>query len=313
MCASSARLWIMPLLMAMSGCGADAPGSCTVRTAVDVPLLNRPGLPTVIGQLGDQKVALMLDTGAALSVVTPGAVERFGLTFDADHVVLLTGIGGTTRSAYASIHSLELGHGHAFNFDLPIAADLLPDDRGLPLLGLFGADFMSNYDVDFDLPHHHFGMYTLTDCGDAIQPVQSPYFTVPFRLDGTAIKVEIQLNGVPVEAQLDSGASRTYVTRADASRAGVTPEMLAADTTRDFNGVDASPVQGHLHHFASLELGAERLRNFPLAVAPSADGDTLLGDDFFRLNRIWISYSRRMLFIQPATSDPRMHMVARIP
>ena len=225
-------------------------------------------------------------------------------------ITRLTGIGGSRMTDFAYINDLELGHGHAKDFDLPIGPNMTDSSRNLPTLGLFGADFMSNYDVDFDLPHRHFGMYDLAGCGDAIGPVATPYFTVPFRLVGTAIEIEIKLNGVPVEADLDSGSSGTYITDVDAARAGVTADKLAADRIIHPNGVDGFPVEGHLHRFASRELGAERLKNFPLEVASSALGITLLGDGFFRLNRIWISYPRRILFIQPAMGNSIFQMAS---
>ena len=306
---------ILLLLLSLSDCGADAPGSCKVATAVDLPLLNRPGIPTVVGRLRGQPVALLLDTGAAESVVMPSAVDRFGLPSDPDHTEQSTGIGGTTVTMFASIHDLGLGHGHARDFDLPIgAADQGGRIQNPPTLGLFGADFMSDYDVDFDLPHHHFGMYDLSGCGSAVQPVATPYFTVPFQLVENHIEIELQLDGVSVPAILDSGASSTFITEADARRAGVTPDMMATDRIIHPRGVDGFPVEGRLHRFASVELGAERMRNLPVAVAPSALDTTLLGDDFFRLNRIWISYPRRMLFIQPAFDNPLVHITdARAP
>ncbi len=132
---------------------------------------------------------------------------------------------------------------------------------------------------------------------------------MPFRLDGTAISIQIQLNGVPVDAALDSVASSTHATEADARRAGVTPDTTATDRVIHPNGMDGYPVEGRLHRFASLEIGAERYGNLPMAVTSSAAVVTLLGDDF-RLNRVWISYPRRMLFIQPALGNPVVHMVA---
>ncbi len=299
------------VLMASSGCGggADVPRSCTVRTTVDLPLLDHTAIPTVVGRLRNQPVGLLLDTGAATSVVARGAVDRFGLMSEPYLITRLTGIGGSRLTDFAYIGDLELGHGHAKDFDLPIGPNFTDLSRDLPILGLFGADFMSNYDVDFDLPHRRFAMYDLAGC-QAIQPVATPYFTVPFRLVGTAIRIEIRLNGVPVKADLDSGSSNTYITEDDAGRAGVTASILAGERIIHPGGVDGFPVKGHLHRFGSLELGAERLKNFPLDVASSAVGITLLGADFFRLNRIWISYPHRMLFVQPTLSNPIFHMAA---
>ena len=298
------------LLLSMSGCGAGGPQSCKVDAPVDLPLLDRARMPIVVGRLDGQQVGLLLDTGAAESIVLPSAVERFKLASASDRLTWMTGIGGTAMTQFASIHSLGHGHGHVRDFDLPIAGMTNISNRsGLPMLGMFGADFMSNYDVDIDLPHHHFGMYKLAGCG-MILPVETPYFTVPFHLEGTAIKVELKLNGVPVDAQLDSGASTTMITEDDAMRAGVTRDMLAADQSVGLDGVDGYPVQGRRHRFASLEIGNERLNNFRLAVAPSAIDITLLGDDFLRYNRVWISYPLQTLFIQPAAGNPIVHIAA---
>ena len=71
--------WACPILtvppMALSGCagGDDAPRSCTVKTAADLPLLEHTVIPTVVGRLRDRSVGLLLDTGAATSVVSRGA------------------------------------------------------------------------------------------------------------------------------------------------------------------------------------------------------------------------------------------------
>ena len=173
--------------------------------------------------------------------------------------------------------------------------------QGLPVLGLFGADFMVNYDVDIDVPHHHFALYSLHECGKRIEPFDPPYFEVPFQLDNTAIKLDLKLNDTTLKAQLDSGASITTITEEDARRAGVTKTLLASDPadTR-LVGVDQHPVSAHRHQFGSLEIGNEKMSNFHFAVADISTDNTLLGADFFRLNRVWISYSRGILFIQPA-------------
>lgn len=253
--------------------------------------------------MNGRKVAFYVDTGAVTSIVTPDAVRQFALhrSFNGANM-RLRGIGGSVEAPVVMIHSLVLGHGLARNIELPVAGDLGRPVQGLPVIGLFGADFLSNYDVDVDVPGHHFALYALQGCGSRIQPIDQPFFEVPFRLEDTKIVLELKLNGEPMTAFLDSGATRTTLTRGDARRAGVGRDAMAADRAGHAVGIDLNPVDMRLHRFGSLEIGNERMRNFPFAV-----GDTegsLLGDDFLHFNRVWISYPLQRLFIQPVSAAP---------
>ena len=44
---------------------------------------------------------------------------------------------------------------------------------GLPVVGLFGNDFLSNYEVD--VPLRHFGLYRATGCDAAMRPFDPPF------------------------------------------------------------------------------------------------------------------------------------------
>ena len=164
---------------------------------------------------------------------------------------------------------------------------------GLPVVGAFGADFLSNYDVDIDVPRQHFGLFKATGCDPAMRPFDPPYFTVPFRLVNNHIALGVKLNGHPITAFLDTGASHTVIDLTDAAAAGTTPGSLHADQ-----------VEARRHRFGSLEVGDERLNNFQFDVAFLATGKSLLGRDFLRFNRVLISYPRRMLFIQLSLPTP---------
>ncbi len=291
----------------LAGCDGGAP-VCRVEKLADLPLLAGRRIPAVEASLDGEKVALFIDTGAALSIITRSAADRFGLSGGAGGAsMMLRGIGGTVFAQMATIHRLGLGQGIAREISMPIAGELGGPVEGLPVLGLFGADFLSNYDVDIDVPGHHFAMYALRGCGHAIQPVDEPYFEVPFRLDATKIELDLKLNGVPVTGFLDTGATRTLITPDEARRAGVTRQTLSLDRGGHMVGIDASPLQARLHRFGSLEIGAERMNNFPFVVADADIDEMILGDDFLHFNRVWISYPEQRVFIQPAMRDPMVH------
>ena len=297
---------LLPALI-LAGC-AGGPQVCKVDKLADLPLLAGRRIPAVEARLDGRKVVLLIDTGAALSIITKSAADQFGLLGGAGGgSVMVRGIGGTVFAQMATIHRLGLGRGIAREITLPVAGELGGAIEGMPVLGLFGADFLSNYDVDIDVPGHHFAMYALQGCGSAIQPIDGPYFEVPFHLDATKIELDLKLNGKPVRGFLDTGATRTLITPDDARRAGVTKQALSADRAGRAFGIDSSPVEARLHRFGSLEIGAERMNNFPFVVADADIDDMILGDDFLRFNRVWISYPLQRLFIQPATHDPMVH------
>ena len=284
----------------LAGCAATGPQGCRVDTVADLPLLPHTGITAIQATLQGQKVALLVDTGAYVSIVSRNGAQQFDLRPGADaRFTNLGGIGGVTIAPIVTVHDLGLGHGLAHSLDLPVAANFSRPVDGLPVFGLFGADFLSNYDVDVDVPRQHFGLYKATGCDAAMRPFDPPYFEVPFHEEDNHIALDIKLDGHPMTAILDTGASATVIDRNDALAAGVTLNGLDSDRTRNASGIDSRAVQMRRHQFGSLEVGDERMNNFHFLVAPVGTGRTLLGRDFLRFNRVLISYPRHMVFIQP--------------
>ena len=297
------RTLSVPLLGALlAGC-ATGPQGCRVDTVADLPLLPHVGITAVQATLQGQKVALLIDTGSFISTVSRNGARRFGLRPEADAgYTSIQGIGGVTIAPMVTVHDLSLGRGIARSLDLPVAGNFPRPVDGLPVVGLFGNDFLSNYDVDVDVPRQHFGLYRATGCDAAMRPFDPPYLEIPFREDKGQVVLDIRLNDRPMTAILDTGASATVIDRNEALAAGVTLDGLDADQVRGASGTDLHLVEMRRHRFGSLEVGNERMNNFHFYVAALANGGTLLGRDFLRFNRVLISYRRHTLFIQPVAA-----------
>lgn len=294
--------------MGLAACGASEPQGCRVETVADLKLVPGTSIPAVQASLDNQPVLLFIDTGAAVSTVSCSGADRFNLRPGPDaRFTNIIGIGGVTFAPIVTVRHLALGRGSVRDIELPVAADIGGSYRGMPVLGLFGADFLSNYDVDLDVPGRHFGLYKPQNCGQDIKPFGPPFFEMPFRLQDGRIVLDLRLNDAPVTAELDTGSSTTVISAGDAARAGATPDLLASDQVAHLRGVDVRGVEARRHVFASLEIGDERMNNFRFAVADLQTPASLLGNDFLRHNHVFISYERRMLFIQPAvvTQDAR--------
>ncbi len=283
----------------LAGC-ATGPQGCRVDTVADLPLLPHVGITAVEATLQGRKVALLIDTGAFISTVSRNGVQRFGLRRAADaSFTFIQGVGGATVAPMVTVHDLALGRGIAHELNLPVVGDFPSPVDGLPIVGLFGNDFLSNYDVDVDVPRQHFALYHASGCDAAMRPFDPPYFEVPFHEQGGQVVLDIRLNDRPMTAILDTGASATLIDRKGALAAGVTLDGLDADQVRNTIGADMHLVGARRHRFGSLQVGDERMNNFHFDVAVVGTGKTLLGRDFLRFNRVLISYPRHTLFIQP--------------
>jgi clan AA aspartic protease (TIGR02281 family) len=118
----------------------------------------------------------------------------------------------------------------------------------------------------------------------------------------------VQVDGHSLTAILDTGAAGTIMTRQAAARLGVTPALLALDSADTGHGVDMNDIPVRRHRFASVRIGRELFRDVPLAVADVQLGgpDMLLGFDYLRQRRAWISYATGRMYVQAAPTRPAL-------
>ena len=263
-------------------------------------VLTTRGQPMVQAELDGTPVAFVVDTGAASSTISSAAADKIGLQTDYDRRASLGGVGGNVFVYATKINRLSFGTAEARDQEFwrveqpPFAVG------GLPVGGLFGADFLSNYDVLFDLPNGRIRLFHGQNCdGPIVPPLSDPLVGLPFDFDDSRhIIVPARVDDHPIEAILDSGAGRTVLNLDDAHAAGVTQAMLDADRRIGSSGIDGRHLNDFLHEFRSLAIGDETRRPALLAVSDIVT-PTLLGDDFFRRNQVWISYPHRMVFFHP--------------
>lgn len=291
----------MLLMLALASCASTGPG-CAIHPVTNLYSSSPHGVPLVSATVAGSPSVFVVDTGATDSVLTSRFVQTAGLTsaFTGSSV---SGIGGTDTSRIVVAPTLTIGSasGHDVIFDeIPYLS--VHRSNGAPVDGLFGGDFLSNYDIDLDLGAERIGIYWTEHCDGAdFQPFGQSSFSVPMdRPLPTRASVELLIDGRPLTFLLDSGASTTFISAASARLLGVTPAMLAADPLTLTEGVGARKVATRLHRFRQLRLGPERVEAPVLAVY---DGQVnILGGDFLRRNRVWISYAVHRLFIQPRPS-----------
>jgi predicted aspartyl protease len=297
------------VLAATAACVADdaggAPGQCTLAQVASYMLHRQQSLVFVPASIQGTPVLALLDTGAERSVVTAGIVTRLGLLSDPRHGSLVSGVGGAGIGQNDALveHYVFAGYdpgvGHYAVINVPI-------DTGtaLPFGGIIGGDILSDFDLDLDVPHDRLTVYRVHNCRGRFLPWSEPYSAVPMATTWNSgrLVVPVTVDGVQLQAMLDTGAASSVIDSSAAQRLGVTAATLGTEpSARGFGaaGVDFSRT---LHRFGVLQVGDEQFPHPRLAVLDRTlrEADMLLGEDFLRQRHVWISYRTGQLFVAAA-------------
>lgn len=134
-----------------------------------------------------------------------------------------------------------------------------PLSRDGSIAGLLGDDILGHYDVEFDFVGHKLDLFRTDHCPGVIYWPAAAVGVVPFRVArGGYVVVDITLDGKPVRAIVDTGATDTLMTDVAAEELfGLTassPEM-----TKRLGDV-------YEHRFKALDLGGLAISNVPIFV-----------------------------------------------
>ena len=250
------------------------------------------GFVAVPATVEGRPARFLLDTGAQDMLVTPEAASRLGLAADAGHATRVLGTGGEGRAPNAWLAGLRIGAAALARRTVPVVA--LPEPIAAD--GLLGAPLLAAYDVDLDLVEGRVGLSSVEGCGEDAAMLPLPFAAVPLTLNADMLPtIPVSVNGVRLTALLDTGSRATALTPAAALRVGA--RMLPqAGTAR---GIDGEVVAARGARIASLGVGWDIQRDLRVAVAPLQIGgaDMLLGVDWLRQRRVWVSYATRRVLV----------------
>jgi hypothetical protein len=227
-----------------------------------------------------------------------------------------SGVGGTVTVRRGFVETMRVGTAIVRSVNLTVS----PVSFGRPGQtrdGLFGLDLLSLFDLDIDLEQGRVKLFRGQLCPDATSPwpvgafelkarraAQESYITgTPLSANRTdqrpaRMEVPLLLNGKIIWALIDTGATNSIVTPAAAARIGVLESALASDPVANTMGSTGRVVQIRVHRFDSLRIAGETFNNWPILVGPLPGGtDMLLGADYLRNHRMWLSYATSRVFV----------------
>jgi predicted aspartyl protease len=310
-------LLALALLFATAGCAADDPYRPNAEGGAVCPLIRETTMPVethrnmlfVHVTIDGQPVKLLVDTGAEKTLLTEETVERLHLPRDYTHATRTYGIGDATAAWDALLpHGMVLG-GVDFPVDrVTVGRFGITAVGGHAADGLLGADILLAYDLDLDLPQGQLSLYRARrQCPDAAPPWPQPYVNVA----GVAARrdrlmVPFELDGVSGLAIVDTGAQISSISERLAARMGVGDGAMSDDRTVLAHGAAPNQIAVRVHRFRELRVGPAVMEAPSLPVVPmtSGMGDALVGADFLKGRRTWISYSTHRIFVTPLEPGP---------
>jgi len=300
------RLLVLMLAAWLMALPTAARAACEVRERAAVAFTLTNGhllVPITVNGVG---ATFVLDTGAERSMVTPDAVQRLNLTLDQWVGTTMRGVGGVVEHQNANPRSLILGgvalQRRTITHDTSLTVGELPQSRaGTPFDGLLGRDFLSVFDLQFDMAAHRLTLYDVLGCSGRFLPWTARYAAVSAETPMThALIVPIILDSHLLTALIDTGASASMVLLPGMIRLGLTQASLAGDPAAGVHGVGRQTPEMHRHRFASLQIGGVSQRDPMLWVAPvrvTPIVDALLGADWLAMQqRVWISFATSQVF-----------------
>lgn len=282
--------------------------ACRVEKRAEIAVALTSGQVTAAGAIDGKPVRFVIDTGAQRTILTEPAVLRLGLARDEWVSAWVHGIGGFERHRNARLTTLELGgirlRRRGVEAETSVAVVPWPDR---PEVGLLGTDYLSSLDIDLDLPAGRMTLYQVTNCAGDIVPWTAPFATVlATRLPSWTLLLPVRANGQPLRAIIDTGASQTVISTHAATRIGITPEITGRDPPVATRGVGKETPTARRHVLAALQVGPVVQADMPVLVLPlpGTATDMLLGTDWLRAHRIWLSMSTSRVFLARWVARP---------
>jgi hypothetical protein len=99
--------------------------------------------------------------------VTHGAVANLRLQRDSRNRTIIHGVGGSITTPNARLQSFGISGMVMMDQSAAVGP---ASGAALRASGLLGADWLSNFDVDFDLPHRMMTLYCVQGCADDYVP-----------------------------------------------------------------------------------------------------------------------------------------------
>ncbi len=261
---------------------------------------------TLPASLNNRPFEMLVDTGSDISSISADVAQQINATMGSG---FNTGafLNGVSDGRYTILDSFAFGRLHS-SVRWPVIIDpeviLSPTEAGL-----VGADFLSNYDVEFDFYRGKMNFFGANSCPNPVYwaseysevpmlPNPARHIIVNATLDGKAVKVFLDTGSPNAVMSLDA-ARRLFGWRDDDPRV----KFLA---NVSINGGATAPF--YSYPFATLNFGGVAVQNPKINLIPRAnfnphgdnDAQIIMGMNVIRQLHLLVAYKENTLYLTGA-------------
>jgi predicted aspartyl protease len=324
-------LWIRPavvpaaiIALLMVRAADAATETCEMKRIASIPAtLSAHNQLLVDVTINDVPAKIQIDTGADTSLLSEKFAARVGLPIE-DMPGVVYGLTGRALNSKTHVRSLRLGSTTSTNADfalMPVGSD---GTDGGPI-GLFGTDYLQNYDVEIDVAGGRVNLFSQDHCPGKVVYWAKDYFKTPIFYPGESFlhrpTLDIVVDGKTLRALVDTGAYMTIMRMATArDRFDLSPGSPDMQKFAQTSGVDGRRLETYQHTFQSLTFGDITLHNTRMAIVPivtaghvvalgshlnpslANEPDVLIGMNLLKQLHLLIAYGENALYytIAPA-------------
>ena len=300
----------------LAGPASASPSPCSLTYVAEAAISLVHNQISVQAGLGDRVVPLVLDTGAAIGMLSHETAMAANLHATRTVGSLLSntymrGVGGDRPVSVMLAPHARLGDVAIADLRFAVPTSPRTDHAGHDI-DLLGMNALATFDMDIDLLGHRLVLFQGNDqCSAPRVLMGGPLYVVPMvgPVRDLHTEIEISLGGHRLTAYVDTGATYTAISTAAAARVGLNADNPADEKHGKIRGAGAATVDAVRRLAAPMQLGDLTVSNMHVLVVDQEmfGADMLLGMDVLSKVHTWISNStRKVVFQVPPTASPRV-------
>jgi tetratricopeptide (TPR) repeat protein len=280
---------------------------------------NHTGAVLIPVDLNGRPALLGLDTGGFWSVLRASLVK--GMPQQTATGLKVVGAGGGGLDRYVTMPQIGLDRSVVKDAEFFVGPEELSDDPQYG--GTLAANLLQQLDVDIDPGHGRVRLFQQDHCkGGVVYWQADNVASLPFDFDSNLITIPVTLDGKPMRATIDTGAT-TSVLSLKAAKAlfGLDTDSPGVKPSAKTSTLDGRGLKLYKVHFKTLQIGSVSFSNPELTLGvnhlESVDHDNLgdkapdlvLGMHQLRLLHLYIAYAEKKLYasalLDEATAEAR--------